>query len=457
MSSRRIVIVILLSVAFVVGHCVTIPAHAFCPLTSRWPGGQVTMSQNLPATDQLINGTTSWAQNAESAMQEWSDVSSAFRFINGGSSGVGENNRDDVNNMLFGDSAGGDPFEEDVLALTLTRSLSDGTALESDIVFNRSAKWNAYDGPIRIDASGAPVFDFRRVVLHELGHVLGLGHPDESCDESVDSVMNAQTTSTDGLTADDRNGLSFVYAGGNQPPVADAGPDQQGDGTQPFVLNGGRSRDTDGVIVSYDWELGGELIARGRVSEIPLRRGTYEFRLTVTDEDGASSFDTMTIFVGSEFTPPSDGNERPVADAGGDRTTRSGTAVLLDGSASFDPDGVIDRFLWTMGNAVLGREAEIRLSLSEGRHLITLVVFDSAGDTDSDSIVVNVEPGATEPSDVENPPADDPLPGEEPPVVPAIPCGPLGAIPVLAVFGFYPFLKTRLASDGARRRCSLHV
>ncbi len=439
--SRRVCIVVAMAV------CVAARSMASCPLTSRWPNGQVAMQYNLPTTGALINGTTSWVQNAQSAMQEWSAVSSGFRFIDGGVSGGGDDNRDNVNNMFFSDTAGGDAFEGDVLALTLTRTRADGTALESDIVFNRSASWNAYDGPIRISANGAPVFDFRRVVLHELGHVLGLGHPDESCDQSVAAVMNARTTETDRLTEDDRNGLSFLYSGGNQPPVADAGPDQQGDGTLPFVLNGGGSRDADGAVVSYDWEIAGELVARRRVAEITLRRGTHEVRLIVADDDGATASDTMTILVGLEFTPPQGDNERPVADAGGDQTAQSGRPISLDGSGSFDPDGVIDRFVWTMGNVVLGRDPEIRLSLPVGQHLITLAIFDDVGDSATDSIVVTVEVASTSPSEPPDAPIMDAPPVIEPPGA-MLPCGGLGVIAVLGMLMFFLVARLRVVGRG---------
>ena len=51
---------------------------------------------------------------------------------------------------------------------------------------------------------------FRHVVLHELGHVLGLGHPDEHGQE-VNSVMNHSGEWTPYLQLDDRNGIRGIY------------------------------------------------------------------------------------------------------------------------------------------------------------------------------------------------------------------------------------------------------
>lgn len=407
-------------------------AGAFCTLTSRWEDGQVVMAFNFPPSGTLINGTASWAQNVESAMQEWSAVSSDFRFISAGPGSAGQNNFDNVNNMLFAAQAQGSSFEDDVLALTLTRTDLSGNAIESDIVFNSEVIWNAYDGTIRVDAAGNVVFDFRRVALHELGHVLGLDHPDEACDQTVEAVMNSQTADVDRLTEDDRNGLAAIYAGDNVPPIADAGPDQFGDGTEPFVLNAGGSRDPDGFIVSYDWRRDGALVARGRVAEISLRRGSFAIQLTVTDDRGASSVDTLVITVGSEFIPPQPGNVRPVADAGADRTIRPGHIITLDGSRSFDPDGSLERFVWSRGNIVLGRDPVIQVALSGGVHLITLTVFDNVGDAASDSVVITVGSQQTEGPDPDPDPAPDDPATTTPPTPPPL-CGMLGLLAAMSV------------------------
>lgn len=98
------------------------------------------------------------------------------------------------------------------------------------------------------------------------------------------------------------------------------------------------------------------------------------------------------------FCPDCDFNRAPVAVAGADRTIILGLdSVILDGSASRDPDGFIAVFLWTklsgpVGFAIASPDsAKTKLgSLEPGVYSFELTVTDDAGRTAKDTVIVTV-------------------------------------------------------------------
>ncbi len=134
-------------------------------------------------------------------------------------------------------------------------------------------------------------------------------------------------------------------------PVADAGMDQVAAfGAQPVSLDGSGSTDPDGSIVSYLWaevaDPGQERVTlSGATTPNPaFTTPTVNpepidpylpivFKLTVTDDAGNTSVDTVIVNV---VDNPMD--SPPTADAGTPQTVSTGTTITLDGSNSIDPD-----------------------------------------------------------------------------------------------------------------------
>jgi hypothetical protein len=117
---------------------------------------------------------------------------------------------DGVNSMAFSNTVFGQSFGSNTLAVTYY-SYSGSTMHEADILFNTAQSFDSYRGPLR---SGS--YDIRRVALHELGHALGLGHPDQA-GQHVSAVMNSIISSIDALTADDIAGGQSLYGAATSP------------------------------------------------------------------------------------------------------------------------------------------------------------------------------------------------------------------------------------------------
>ncbi|WP_405234402.1 PKD domain-containing protein [Lentisalinibacter salinarum] len=185
----------------------------------------------------------------------------------------------------------------------------------------------------------------------------------------------------------------------NEPPVADAGADQQVRGGDTVSLSAAGSSDSDGTISSYSWSqtAGTSVTLQGAATANPSFTApnvadTLEFTLTVRDNDNATATDTVAVTI--------EPNEAPTADAGGDQTVNEGSLVTLAGSGT-DPDGTIASYSWVqVGGASIGLSgADMATAtfdapaLALGESLTVtfeLTVTDNNGATDTDAATVTV-------------------------------------------------------------------
>jgi len=191
----------------------------------------------------------------------------------------------------------------------------------------------------------------------------------------------------------------------NETPQARAGADE---GiilpANNFRLSGISSFDPDGLIFSYNWsQAAGSsqaviINADSAVSKPDsLKPGYYVFRLTVTDDKGATATDDVLIIVDAE--PPA--NKAPVALAGNDvNLTLPTNSTLLNGNASNDPDGSIITYNWSLisgpSQLDLGNTATPYLNVNNlviGTYVFRLTVKDNKEAISSDDVTVNVYSG----------------------------------------------------------------
>jgi len=186
----------------------------------------------------------------------------------------------------------------------------------------------------------------------------------------------------------------------NTPPVVSAGADKSLTLPTSEIYIQGSASDADGSIASYTWtktygpsgSLGGTTTSKLRAYN--LVEGSYIFRLTAKDNDGAAKYDDVKVTVSQSTT-----NIVPVANAGSDKSTSS-KSITLYGSGS-DKDGKIVSYKWIKygGAAVTLTNATsptVTVSgMTDGKYYLRLTVTDDKGATDYDNMMVTVSGSST--------------------------------------------------------------
>jgi hypothetical protein len=181
-----------------------------------WEALPVTMSLNLGSPGRtLLNGTTSWDDNAEASLAVWNMVLQPVQdpfFTFNTTTHDPCDEEDGFNTVDFVPDICGDDFG-DAIATTRLVFSQDANGrwfiVNADVLLDSTRAWDAYSGPLQ-PAGREALFDLRRVTLHEFGHVVGLGHPD-AAGQTVDAVMDSHSV-LESLTQDDIDGALFLYS-----------------------------------------------------------------------------------------------------------------------------------------------------------------------------------------------------------------------------------------------------
>ena len=187
----------------------------------------------------------------------------------------------------------------------------------------------------------------------------------------------------------------------NTAPQADAGPDQSVATGTTVTLDGSGSSDSDGDLLAYTWTFISRPGSSGSVFSnlhsaaptfVPDQTGTYVIQLVVSDGETNSSPNTMTVTATAASQ-----NLPPVANAGPDQNVTIGTAVVLDGTASFDVNGDALTYTWSLlskpdaSSAVLSSAAAMSPQFTadiDGSYEIQLIVNDGNADSPADTVTV---------------------------------------------------------------------
>lgn len=175
-----------------------------------------------------------------------------------------------------------------------------------------------------------------------------------------------------------------------QPPsaVVTASPTS---GPTPLLVRFDASRsDGDHRIVAYAWDFGDGTTETSSDAVFADHRyerpGDYAARLSVTDEDGMTSSESVAIIVENRPPLPSCllSNDAPVV----------GEHVQFDASGSFDPDGNVIGFTWEFGDGDSARGARVSHVYTEPAvRSLRLTIEDDAGGTASAVHTVTVHLG----------------------------------------------------------------
>ena len=297
---------------------------------------------------------------------------------------------------------------QDLEVETLALVTLDGSASSDPDGDLLSYLWTQLSGsPVALSGTNTPLASFSAPASPEL--------------------LNFQLQVTDPSGAQSTADIAVQVVAPNQPPVARAGADQTVFAGTTVSLDGSQSSDPEGQALNYSWQqrLGGPVSLNGRTTALasfvaPNNTDLLEFELSVTDVDGAQSFDRVRVQV---LLP----NQPPVANAGADQVALPAEFVTLQGQNSFDPEAGPLSYSWvqtTGSEPVLLSDPSSPTPQFEAPSLpetlsFSLTVIDQGGLASSDTVNVDVQTGGFNPGPslipTPPPPIIDPPPTNTPP------------------------------------------
>jgi len=194
----------------------------------------------------------------------------------------------------------------------------------------------------------------------------------------------------------------------NSIPVADAGANQNVLPGTVVTLDGGKSSDADGDLITYSWSFTSKPAgSSATLSDFtaanptitPDVPGVYVLNLVVSDGKANSASVPVTITAARA-------NGQPVANAGAQQNVTQGSLVTLDGSKSMDADGDLITYKWALVSAPAGSSAKLSNTTIvnptftadvAGTYVLSLAVNDGKVDSTTSIVVINAARGNSVP------------------------------------------------------------
>lgn len=394
------------------------------PVANAGPDFTIT----LPTSSVSVNGSSSYDEDGSIASFSWTKVSgpSQFTIANPAAANTG------ISNLAQGtytfrltvtDNGGFTNSDDVIINVNAATSLPNQNPVAkagTNFSINLPTNSTTLDGSGSYDPDGAiSSYTWSKVNGPATVTTGNLNSAQLSLSNLGPGTYGFQLMVTDnkGATAFDWISVTVNGAVSNQAPTARAGADVSV--TLPInntTLNGSSSSDADGTITGYSWtKISGPaqfIIASPSSASTAitnLAQGSYTFRLTVTDNGGATHSDDVIVLVNAAAAslPP---NQGPVANAGPDiMVSLPANTATLNAGGSYDPDGSIATYVW---NKISGPDVYTASSLNsstvsltnlvQGTYGFQLTVTDNRGAMAFDYILVTVATGTPNQTPVAN-------------------------------------------------------
>jgi hypothetical protein len=184
------------------------------------------------------------------------------------------------------------------------------------------------------------------------------------------------------------------------PPIVNAGPDQTQVVTADSLVISGSGTDPDGSIASFVWTKvsGPGITFMNETTPVLMiygfSTGVYVFRLTATDNQGASSYDDVSVTITPTIQVAV--TSTLAANAGADITqTLLANNIVIKGSAENVTDSILS-YRWTKvsgpGITFMNETTPVLTiyGFSQGIYVFKLTITDDKGNEASDEVTVTI-------------------------------------------------------------------